>query len=1142
MGSGFKKRYWVSAGAVFLLLLFCALAVIIPRVVDSAWLKNTIQAQVAKRLEGEFDFQKADLVILPHPAVSLQQVKLSIPVTVQIQLETLTIYPKLLPLLIGNIELDKIAIDTPDFSLPLPKKAVKRQEEEESSSRTPFLETLSTKFSPVLAAFPDLDFGLEQGTLRLFSEDEQVFLVENINGEFKIRGQSLSAVISSFTAFHENENIIAKVENLKGNIQYSEQLFEITLDDLSLSYPQLQLSGIFAFDQTAPHARLDITSQKTDITQVRDVLPAFINTLYGDLPVVREIFDITRGGLISQAGFHIEGKSLADLAAFESMRIQAHAIDGEVVLSGLGLDLQEVAGDIVITQGVLEGNNLQARLGTSTASGGTLRIGLVQKKTTPFHLDLDLTADLSEIPSLMAKLVPQKQVLEHLSRIENLEGTGQGRLTMGESLESLSARVEINKISGQANYKSIPYPIAVDGGRIVIDGLQTESFNLQGKVGRSTFTNYSSRMNFEGEPSIDVETGTFHLVLAEILPWLAQNKSLEDDLKDLKTLTGTAEITVKSITGSLLQPATLQYNLQCDLRNVDLEATTLPGPLNIKSGQAIIVPDKISFENLQAALLDSFFTYSGVLQNFTSGRTDAEIIVTSAEIGPELNTWFSEEIKVPKEYIFRAPLQISRSNIKWIRKELFDLQGDFSIKAGPIFAIDIMINPDELVLRNLSLKNGDERANVRLALEQRKIGAEFQGSLSKNTIDNILLDNDAFPEAWIKGDMQFLIDMDTPGKSSASGTLDGGDFIFPWGPDRPIRLHSFSLSAADKTLTLNSAKAVFEDTTYAMKGLATLAQELIAMDFDIKADTVGLDKILGALKNEAEDEKETGERVGKSWDLALQANISLHADSLLFNNFTWNSFESQIAYEKNSLGIEVLKAELCSISTPGRISFHGEQIAMDFTMAASKQQIKDVLVCLEGGEQQMTGALDLKATIRGNGTRETLVKSLEGDLQYSSKEGYIYHDAQAAKLFSLLNVTDMFKGKIPDLRSAGFPYDSLIVNGTMEKGVLTIAPAKLEAPIMQIAANGTIDLSKETVNLQVLVAPLQTVNKIQDMLPVIKDILPSSIAAVPVEVSGDFSDIKVRTLSMSAITTRVFSIMMDALSSPVRVLEGTPQK
>jgi hypothetical protein len=107
----------------------------------------------------------------------------------------------------------------------------------------------------------------------------------------------------------------------------------------------------------------------------------------------------------------------------------------------------------------------------------------------------------------------------------------------------------------------------------------------------------------------------------------------------------------------------------------------------------------------------------------------------------------------------------------------------------------------------------------------------------------------------------------------------------------------------------------------------------------------------------------------------------------------------------------------------------------------------------------------------------------------------------------------------------------------MENGVLAIDPAKLEAPIMEIVASGSIDLPQKKVNLQVLVAPLQTVNKIQNMLPIIKQIFPSSIAAVPVEVSGDFSDIKVRTLSMSALSGRVFDIMVDALSTPVRMLE-----
>ena len=211
-------------------------------------------------------------------------------------------------------------------------------------------------------------------------------------------------------------------------------------------------------------------------------------------------------------------------------------------------------------------------------------------------------------------------------------------------------------------------------------------------------------------------------------------------------------------------------------------------------------------------------------------------------------------------------------------------------------------------------------------------------------------------------------------------------------------------------------------------------------------------------------------------------------------------------------------------------------------MEATEQELREILICLEGGEQKMTGTLNLKANISGYGTKDTLVNSLQGNLQLSAEKGRIYQDARAAKLLSFLNVTNMFQGKIPDLRSTGFYYDYMIVKGTMENSVLVISPAKLDAPIMEIVSHGTIDIPREKVNLQILVAPLQTLNKIQKILPIIRKIFPSSLTAIPVEVSGDFSDIQVRTMSMSAISKRVFGVMVDALSAPVRVLEDSSKE
>jgi uncharacterized protein involved in outer membrane biogenesis len=1217
MGKGSKKIYWAAFGTAFLLVLLIGLAVVVPRVVDSAWLKKTIQAAAAKQVPGDFDFQKAELSILPSPFVALRQVSLNIPETARVTLDTIKVYPRFFPLLLGNIELDKIVIDRPALSVALPDKQKKEKRERTVFSLSEVLEAASKELSPIISAIPGLEVSVHEGTLRLFAEDKEVFLFENINGELEASTRSLTITISSksniwesvdlkakltpasqeakgsvtlkkltnkalaqffmaanpplseesfvnlqmnfsvnpedglktdikssgasFTALHESKKVTAHVENLKSSIHYTDNLSTITIDNLTLSNPQIELASTFNFDETIPHASLDIKSQSADITSVREVLPVFIAAFFGDLSVVKEIFAITRGGTISQASFHAEGKSLADLAEFESMLIQGHVADADISLSDLGLDLHEVSGDINIANGVLEGKNLQAKQGNTTGSNGTLKYGLVKKETTPFHLDLELNADLSEVPPLLKKLLPDKNVQYYLSQLENLQGTAHGILTLGDSLESLKVRVEVDKIKSRAEYKPIPYPISVDGGRVIYEGLKIQSHGIQGKIGNSTFSNYSDKISWEGEPTVDVKSGTFHLVMDEIFTWLTSNKKLAEELKGIKDISGIVEITAKSVKGPLLMPAKLQYELQGTLKNVILTATKLPGPLTIKSGQAYIMPDKISFESLQAELLDSSITYSGVLQDFIAGRTNADIIVTEATLGHEVNIWLVEEIGAPEEYQFRTPLLISRMYVDWTKEELLDLQGDFSIKNGPIFSVDIMLNPDELVLRHLIIKNGTDQASMRLELKKRTIGAEFTGSLSKQTIDKILIYRDVDHNAWIKGDIRFHIDMDSFADSTANGKLEGGDFIFPWEFEKNLVLESYSLSAADKTINLNSAEAVFENKNFSLIGAVSLAPERLSMDFDIRTDIIDLDSIIGALKEkENGGEAEEQERIGKSWDLTLGANINIHAESLLYNGYTWEPFESQITFENSYFSIEVLEAELCNISTPAKLSLHDGKISLDFQMLAKDQEITELMICLGEGEQQVSGTFNIKAAISGHGSRDNLVNSLQGDLQFIAKEGKIYQDAQMAKVLYLLNVTNLFKGKIPDLASEGFYYNSIIIRGTMDQGVLAVNPAKLEAPIMQIAANGTIDLPEKKINLLVLVAPLQTLNKIQKILPVIGTIIPSSLAAVPVEVTGDIRDIKVRALSMSAIGTRTFGIMVDALRTPVRILEGSP--
>lgn len=183
--------------------MLLTLAVILPRIVDPDWLKETIQTEVAKQTDGDFNFQKAEISILPYPALALQQVSLNIPETTPFNLDTIKVFPKLFPLLTGNIEFDKIVINKPDFSLPLPEKLEKKPEQGKTVSFHEILEAASSKFSPILAAIPGLEIGVHRGTLRLFAADEKVFLFENIT----------AVILKGYGLFSYTGNLVAEYLN-----------------------------------------------------------------------------------------------------------------------------------------------------------------------------------------------------------------------------------------------------------------------------------------------------------------------------------------------------------------------------------------------------------------------------------------------------------------------------------------------------------------------------------------------------------------------------------------------------------------------------------------------------------------------------------------------------------------------------------------------------------------------------------------------------------------------------------------------------------------------------------------------------------------------------------------------------------------
>jgi len=95
----------------------------------------------------------------------------------------------------------------------------------------------------------------------------------------------------------------------------------------------------------------------------------------------------------------------------------------------------------------------------------------------------------------------------------------------------------------------------------------------------------------------------------------------------------------------------------------------------------------------------------------------------------------------------------------------------------------------------------------------------------------------------------------------------------------------------------------------------------------------------------------------------------------------------------------------------------------------------------------------------------------------------------------------------------------------------------VDGDTMHIAAQGDLDLKAHTLDFNVLVAPLKTVDRVVKMVPIVRHILAGSLVSIPIKISGDLDDPKVETLPASSVGEGLFGIMKRTVTLPVAIVE-----
>ena len=972
---------------------------------------------------------------------------------------------------------------------------------------------------------------MKNARLNILKEKKSAFWFQNINASINVLKDLIGLDMQCDAKLFQNIS-------LKGAVYLYKDKLSFSLANLKLDYPRLNLSGKLdihhSLPSTSQKVNLELVGKDVDVTSTRKAAL----DLAGKFPVVNDIFKIVNGGKVPHIQLTSHGKSMKELGELENITINSNMTSGEIFVPGVDLNLTDVAGDVTISKGILKGKNLKARMETSKCLDGNLELGL-EGEDALFHLDLTLEADLSQLPPILKRVVHNKAFIKENSLFDNVKGRATGKLVLGESFASIKVFVDVSQFNLSANYQRLPHPLTINGGRYFMEGNTSSIKNARGSMGNSTFTEISGQMNWDDIPQLKIASGRVKIDAEEIYPWLLSSKIISGKLRDLKHVKGILALSSMSLNGPFLEPKNYQFQIAGEVRHLTLDSPLLPGSLTAAKGNFSITSENISMTDVQTRIRDTSLKISGTVTDYLKGLSGIDMTF-QGEIGPDVTRWTEDAYNISPLLRLKSPISVSTAHLTWNNRQHTAFSGDLSIKKGPKMTTVFSVNPEKLTIEKLIIQDQVSNASIKLGQKNQIMDVLFAGNLQKETLDNILEKNDIL-KGQIKGDFYARVLLDQPLNSTLQGGLTVKDFIFPRKIKPPFVIHDLSLAIKKDILQVKSAKLALADNSFNLKGEVTLSTTAPNLDMELFADVLNLDQ----LKQDLDDntKKSADQTAEKLWAYPVQGMIKAKIKNLTYEGLTWEPFEADIRFNDKTAAVSITDAKVCGITTLGILEITPRAITIDLKPSAQNQELNPSVQCISDKSAKIVGDFNLEGNIKAKGTAQTLIQNSNGDLKFYASKGRFQSGRSyriLINIFSILNVTEIFKGKLSNPETNGFAYNSIHVNADVQNGKLVLNEMIIDGTSMNIVCQGYIDLVKKQMDVTALVAPLKTIDFFIKRTPLIKEIFGGSLISIPFGIKGHLENPRVSPLPPAKVGSGLLGIVKRTLQLPVKIIQPIP--
>jgi uncharacterized protein involved in outer membrane biogenesis len=623
------------------------------------------------------------------------------------------------------------------------------------------------------------------------------------------------------------------------------------------------------------------------------------------------------------------------------------------------------------------------------------------------------------------------------------------------------------------------------------------------------------------------------------------------------------------ISGPIIKPVPFYIEGDAELKEVTFKHAKLKLPFKHMEGALHFSPDEVSIKKLSWNVGDSLFGLKGDVKRFDSERPFLDIDIHSM-----LNLSDAKGLGLSRIEGFSKAEGISELNLN-----IKGRAGDFAISQS-LDLTNAAYSYDQWFEKNIGSSNiikfrGRVNSNtvyiadmevsfekVNMAIKGKIMGSGVRGQGS-GIFDNprfiLVLSTNEMAMADI---VKFLVRVeDTNAEGAASLQLSAAGSLKELKDAKfkgrlSIRNAGFKLTylpmpvrnlnaAADFTrskIFIPSASGIVGDSPVRFSAsIKELANPVI--EFAMQASSVNIDGLFPASsKEDREDEEKKDtifERITWRGKVAVTKGKlrGLPLESMMFNIY----FNKDMMKIKNLL----FKGFNGSYTGKGWIEWDKAE-GMEFFLENKiiNMNIENLYKRLPKAFHDLHGRINASCKITGKGKgAEEIKRSLKGNLSIAMHNGRINRFHILSKIFSLLNVYQIFKFKLPDLVTEGMPYNSIRAVFEIKNGIAYTEDILIDSDSMRITAVGELDIKNKQMDMTVGVQPFQTIDKIVSNIPLAGRILTGDKKALIVfyfMVDGDMSDPEVTAVPLESLGEGIFSVIKRLMLTPQELL--SPKK